>query len=135
MAQLITLRPSLLAYQNEVVIDDTTLILDIEYRARTNDWFLSVYDSALSPIVEGVRVVSSYPLLRGTQDSRLPDGQLWAIREGSTQENARIGELGTAVLLYYATRAELDAILAAQANTARDLITPQAIKSIDPVVP
>jgi len=131
---LITLRPSLLAYQTEVVIEGVTLILDVEYRARTNDWFLSVYDVALSPIVEGVRVNSNTDLFRGLRDSRMPDGVFIALSAPEIT-TPRIGQLGDAAKLYFASQDAIDALREADADGWRALITPQAIKSVTPVVP
>lgn len=134
MGDIITLRPSLLTWRNRVVLDGVRLTLYVQYRARTNDWFLDVLDPEDDPIAQGVRVVASYPLLQGVRDDRLPPGDLWAIRQGDPPTIARAGELGTNVLLYYLRQADFDEAAAEAGALPRDLIAPAAIKSVEDVI-
>lgn len=130
MADIITLRPSLLSYRNRVVLDGVVLFLDIEYRVRTNDWFLSVFDSVLSPIVEGVRVVASFPLLRDVRDARLPPGDLIAIRQSVNEDLPRAGELGQTVLLYYIRDEDIEQAREDVEIQPANFIAPAAIRSV-----
>lgn len=131
MADLITLRPELLAYRNQVVIDGVVLYIDVEYRSRTNDWFVGLLDAALSPIVQGVRVQCGVPLFRGTVDERLPPGFFLAVREGDSSEIPRAGELGAAVKLTYVRQADVDEVIATISEPLPgSLLAPAAVKGV-----
>jgi len=130
MADIITLRPALLTYRNRVVLDNVVLFLAVQYRARTNDWFLSVLDAQEEPILEGIRVVTSYPLLSGVRDERLPPGQLIAIRQSENEDIPRAGELGDEVLLYYIREEDVEEARLDAGTSGEDLISPAAIRGV-----
>lgn len=131
MADLITLRPALLTYRNRVVLDGVVIYLGIQYRARTNDWFLSVFDAQQDPIVQGVRVQVGLPLLRGLRDERLPPGKLLAGRDGSDFDLPRQGEFGGAVKLFYIRQADIDEALEdLDAPAPGSLVAPQTVLEV-----
>ena len=126
----ITLRPTLLAYQNTVAIDDRVIILDIEYHQRTDDWWISFLDEELQPILTGRRVVGYTSLTGGEIDDRLPSGVFMALlvgdvvrdAEGRVSSRPRAGELGRSWRLVYYTLDELLAL-----DDGVDLLEPRSI--------
>jgi hypothetical protein len=129
----IRLRASLLAYQNTIALDGVVITLDVTYHVRTDDWWLSIYAEDGTPIVEGRRMVSTWPLLLGTVDDRLPRGVLVLLPIGTQQavEGVRrdlpgAGELGdTWRLVYY----DADDLAAFEEDT--DLLEPRAIREVE----
>jgi hypothetical protein len=130
----ITLRPALLAYQDTIVIQGVTLTLDIEYRVRDDDWWLTLIGADGLPIASGLRVTTGRPLPAGVFDPRLPQGgRFVAVRlEDGNFDDPRAGELGTAVRLLWVSLEDVQADIA-EAGQATDWIAPARIKSIQAV--
>lgn len=126
----ITLRPTLLAYQNTVTLDDVVVILDVEYHQRTDDWWISFYDEQGEPILLGRRVVGRWPLTVGTIDTRLPQGAWMVLQVGDipqavagiVRDMPRAGELGRSWRMLYYTIEDLTAD-----SGDPDLLEPRAI--------
>lgn len=110
MAQVVPLTPSLLRYQTRQAVEGVELIYDLEWRERVQSWYLSVLLPDETPLIQGRRVVAGWsPLLRFTS-AQLPDGLYLVARVGDSDEDPGRDELGTTVLLYFMTRAEVDAL-------------------------
>jgi len=122
----ITIRPELLDYRDTITLGGVVLALDLSYRVRTDDWWLSLYDEEGAPIITGRRIVTGWPLLVGVFDQRLPQGLFIALRLGEGEADARAGELGRDVVLTFFEPADLDA-LAPPANP----LAPRAVLSIE----
>lgn len=125
----ITLRPTLLAYRDTITLGGVVLILDITYHARTDDWWISFLDEELSPITEGRRVVTGWPLNIGVRDDRMPDGLFLAVRIGEGEADARTGELGRQVRLVF-----LDADDVASLSQTTSPLVPRAVLSVESAV-
>jgi hypothetical protein len=53
---------------------------DFAYNQREDRWYLSIYDDEDDPLVTGLKIITSFPLLRRYQaDPRVPPGELMAI--------------------------------------------------------
>lgn len=129
----IRLRPQLLAYRDTITLDGLVLILDIEYHARTSDWWISFYAEDGSPILEGRRVVGAWPLTAGALDPRLPTGGLLVLPVGDRRAVAGVvpsrpgpGELGTSWRLVFYDLADL-----ADFAPDVDLLEPASIREVE----
>lgn len=130
----ITLRPSLLAYQDTIVIDGVTLTLDVEYRVRDADWWLSILDAQGAPIAECIRVTIGRPIPAGVYDARLPPGGVFfAVRlEEGDFSHPGPGELGDAVRLLWLTRDDVLAQIGEEGGSV-DYLAIAKVKSITAV--
>lgn len=108
-------------YRQTTTLDGRDYILRFLFNQREATWFLSVFDEQEDPIVEGVKIVANWPLLRLVQDARAPAGVLFAFDttapdaviaagEKTLAEDPGLGDLGERVILTYFTRAEIDAL-------------------------
>jgi hypothetical protein len=60
-------------------LDGRVYTLVMKWNEGQETWYLSLYDSEESPIVQGLRIVSNWPLLRYYHfDTRTPPGELYA---------------------------------------------------------
>ena len=84
----------------------------LTWNVRFGYWSLSLFEADETPIFQGIKLVENYPLMMRYQDTRLPTGQLMAIRESGTNTRPGFDELGVNVNLYYY---EPDAIASAPA--------------------
>ena len=121
----IVVRPELLDYLDTVTLDGLILTVGLSYRVRTNDWWLSLFDEEGSPLLQGKRVVTGWPLNIGVFDPHLPRGLFIALRLGEGEDDARAGELGRTVKLTFWEAAEL-----AELAPAQDPLAPRAVVSI-----
>ena len=73
------------AYSSQrVKLDGRVYGLELNWNQTAEGWFFSLLDSEDSPIMQGVRIVSNWPLLRWRKwDSRCPPGELVAT-DGTT---------------------------------------------------
>jgi hypothetical protein len=86
----------------QVTLEGRLYTLRLAWNIRAEAWFLSVYDSAGSAVLEGKKVVADWDLLRTVVDSRRPPGQLLALDLEGTGEAPGLAELGERVILVYA---------------------------------
>lgn len=122
----ITIRPELLDYRDTITLGGVVLTLDVAYRVRTDDWWLSLYDEEGLPIITGRRIVTGWPLTVGVFDTRLPQGLFIALRLGEGEGDATQGELGRDVVLTFWEPSDL-----ADLAPAADPLAPRAILSIE----
>ena len=121
----IAIRPELLDYRDTITLGGVVLTLDVAYRVRTDDWWLSLYDEEGLPIITGRRIVTGWPLTIGVFDPRLPQGLFIALRLGEGDADATQGELGRDVVLTFWEPADL-----ADLAPAADPLAPRAVLSI-----
>jgi len=106
-------------YRQTTTLEGRDFILRFLWNQREGTWFFSLFDSQEDPIVEGVKVVVGFPLLRLVTDDRKPPGVLLAVdttapvpdrAEGEKvlALDPGIDELGERVLLLYFPTDELD---------------------------
>lgn len=106
MALEITLRPALLTYTDTILLLGQVLQLEVSYRVRDNDWWISILDGTGRAIVRGLRAVTGRPLTLGLFDPSLPLGQLFVVRLDDTYRDAGAGELGDVARLLFLTPQE-----------------------------
>lgn len=59
------------------------------YNTREGAWYFSVGDRLGVWILEGIKAVNKWPLLRGRQDERLPGGEFVVFDIGDTDDIGR----------------------------------------------
>lgn len=88
-------------YTQRTILDGVEYILAFRWNGRAAKWFFSLYDQSGDPIVEGVKVVADFPLLRPVSDTRKPPGDLIALDTTGEGRDPGLGELGDRVILTY----------------------------------
>lgn len=110
MAFELPTRTDLARYSFEVDLDDVNYSLSFEWNDRDSGWYLSVFSSEGTPLLQGRRVVLGYPLLNLYSLSGLPSGALIAVDSSGKNEEPGSGDLGERVKLLYFTAAEVAAL-------------------------
>lgn len=97
-------------FSMQVELDGVVYGLRFIYNERSKRFSLSISTEAGEPIVSGIFVVSNYPLLARFRDLRLPKGVLFTMDTTSSGLEPDADSFGDAVLLVYATEAEVAAL-------------------------
>ncbi len=87
----------------DVVLDGSSYTLELFWNDRIDSWHMSLFDALGEPIVQGVRIASSVPLLRDFVDVRLPSGSfvcLDTFGEDKDPVYDDFGEKGRCSLIY-----------------------------------
>lgn len=91
-------------------LDGRDYLLRFSYNQRLDRYFLDLLDDEETPLVQGIRLVTNWPLLRHYRwDERVPPGELMAISLQTDVTPPRFGELGEGrrvELTYFSTEAE-----------------------------
>lgn len=106
-------------YRQTTTLEGRDYILRFLWNQREGSWFFSLFDADEDPIVEGVKVVVGFSLLRLVTDERRPPGVLLAVDTTAPVPDRAAGEkvlaldpgideLGERVLLLYFPTDELD---------------------------
>lgn len=98
----IPLQPDLYAFDFAIALDGSQFTFKFHWNSRASGWYYSIYDATGAPVVEGRRLVVSWPLLRNVAASNAPRGQLYAINTLRDGEDPALDELGSNVRLLYA---------------------------------
>jgi hypothetical protein len=100
--------PSQPSIKLSTALDGVTFFLALVWNERDGRWYLDVSDYAEEPIIEGVRVVVGWPLLKRVVDTRRPAGDLIAIDLTGAREDPGEdwGERWRLVYVDAASRAE-----------------------------
>jgi hypothetical protein len=106
------LRPDLAHYRFRCALDGRTYTFEVRFNERDGAHRISVGTESGAPIVQGVRVVLEWPLLRRYRDVRLFPGDLIAIDTASEGREPGFGELGDRVLLLYLAPDEIAEVAA-----------------------
>lgn len=105
-------------YVQRTKLDGRVYILSFSYNEREERWYLSLLDETEDPIIQGLKLVSNWSLLFPHRyDPRTPPGELSVADitgDGSPPKLTELGAGKRCQLLYW-TRAELEALVAAQA--------------------
>ncbi len=76
-------------------LDGRDYLLRFSYNQRLDRYFLDLLDDEETPLVQGIRLVTNWPLLRHYRwDERVPPGELMAISLQTDVTPPRFGELG-----------------------------------------
>jgi len=98
--------PLLPAFSQRSRLDGREYVIAFAWNAREARWFFDLSDENGEPIVEGVKVIPNFPLLRRVVDPRCPPGELAAL-DNTGDEPILFADLGTRAILVYYTAAEL----------------------------
>jgi hypothetical protein len=83
------------------VLGSTEYIVEMFYNTFANSWFFSLYDAEDVPLLNGVRVVTAWPLFFGFPRENLPEGELMLIKLDGTDTDPVMGDFGVNAALYY----------------------------------
>lgn len=97
------------SYQVATEILGVTYLFDVRWNSRAESWFVSIADENEDPIVSGIRLTLDAPLGRRCQDPRFPAGRIFASDLSGGGREATLDDLGTRVIVYFGTFAELAA--------------------------
>lgn len=78
-------------------------VLDLRWNGRAGRWLMDIRDAEANPIRVGVAVVLGALLGRLSVDPRFPRGVLFAADLSGEQREAGLDDLGTRVVVYFAT--------------------------------
>ena len=107
MSFLIPTKTDLPRYDFEIELEGATYTFSFDWNDRDEGWYLSVFNAAKNPLIQGRRIVIQYPLLDPHRDSQLPPGVLLA--DDTSGQNIEPGfeDLGGRVKLLYFSSAEI----------------------------
>lgn len=93
--QIIPTSPDVPYYRQKTKLEGREFVLYFAFNQRIGRWHLSVFDEEETPLVQGLKLVVNWPLLRHYRyDSRLPPGELMALAQDGSHEPPGLGELG-----------------------------------------
>lgn len=84
-----------------LTLDSRPFILRIIWNERFGYFSLSILGADETPIVQNVKMVKNYPLVKRFSDIRLPKGDLYLIQDNGTTDRPNYEELGLSYNLYY----------------------------------
>jgi hypothetical protein len=93
-------RTDLSVYGLTVDLDDVIFSLRFTFNVRSNHWYMDVYDIDGSPLREGVKLVSNWPLLTAWMARGRPEGEFIAANPSSDDDPDR-DTIGTSSVLVY----------------------------------
>lgn len=96
-------------YTFRCTLEGTEYLFTMKFNFALNSWSMTISDTAGSPIIKGVRVVTNRGLIARYRRAALPPGELLAITQGLNKSPAGLEELGEdkRVTLYYLTKQEI----------------------------
>jgi hypothetical protein len=82
-------------YSQRTRLDGREYLLRFAWNQREERWHLSIFDEAEQPIVQGLKLVANWPLLRFYRaDPRCPPGELWVMDLSGDGSPPGFDELG-----------------------------------------
>ncbi len=97
------------SFTEELNIEERTYKFQFVFNSRSEAWSLSIFDPRSNPIVEGIRLVLNYELIRIHNYLPIPPGHLFVVDTDATNEAPIAFEDFTnqrALQLVYFTEAE-----------------------------
>lgn len=94
-------------YRVGVTLEDIPYILDVRWNGRDGAWYFDLLDVAEDPVRCGIKIVLGAFLGIRSRDPRMFPGTLVAEDTSGESRDATIDDLGTRVVVYYYTAAEL----------------------------
>lgn len=92
---LIPTIPSAVYQSFKTRLQGRDFVFRLNYNEREARWYLSLLDEEETPLVQSVKLLTNWPLLRHYRfDPRLPPGELMAIDATGNGSPATIDELG-----------------------------------------
>ena len=111
-AQLIPVTNALTNYKLKVSLDGINLILVFSYNDRTQIWDMCVQDSGGNPLVDGIAMVTKYPLnyrFNAGQVAGMPPGIFLLVDQSGKERTPDITNFGQGVSLFYVPVADIQA--------------------------
>ena len=82
-------------YRQKTNLEGRDFILVFSYNERIERWYLSIFDEEETPLLQGLKLMASWPLLRHYRyDTRLPPGELMALTLDGSSDPPTLNELG-----------------------------------------
>jgi len=97
-------------FRQKTNLEGRNFVLVFSYNERIERWYLSIFDDEETPLLQGLKLVANWPLLRHYRhDIRLPPGELMAITQDGSTAPPTLNELGEGkrVELVYLEAADL----------------------------
>jgi hypothetical protein len=94
-------------YRVGITLNDVPYILDVRWNDRDGAWYFDMLDIDDDPIRMGIKIVLGTALGWRSTDPRFPNGGIFAEDLSGEGRDATIDDLGTRVMVYYYTVAEL----------------------------
>lgn len=107
MPLIVPFQPSIPNYQFSTVLDSYTVTFDVLWNARDNAWYFDLYDSDLTPIAFGIKVVLGVNLGRKSTDPFFQQNLLRAFDTSGQGIDAGIDDLGARVIVRRYSIAEI----------------------------
>lgn len=81
-------------YQQLTTLEGSTYLLSFNYNQRASCWYLSIATEEGDYILNGVKLICNWPLLRRCADPRLPQGELVCVTFGADLTPPGLTDLG-----------------------------------------
>lgn len=91
-------------YSQTTVLEGTAYLLTFSYNQRENCWYLSMATEEGDDIIDGMKLVCSWPITRKCADPRAPQGELMVISNTSDNSPPGLADLapgGRCILNYF----------------------------------
>ncbi len=103
--QLVPTSPGVAYYTQRSRLDGRDYLLRFAWNQREERWYLSLFDDEESPLVQSIKLVCNWPILRHYRsDPRVPPGELMAMDLTGNNTPPGFEELGEGLrveLLYF----------------------------------
>ena len=97
-------------YTQKTVLDGTSYQLEFIYNEREDAWYVSILSDEGTDLINGIKIVADWPLLRRHQAEDTPPGELIAQDTTGAGLDPGFADLGAGVILLYIDKAEIDAL-------------------------
>lgn len=88
-------------------LEGVNYVLQFDWNDRGSEWFFTLMDTTLSPILAGAAIKLGQPLLSQTNDGRRPPGEFFAFDTSGQNVESGLTDLGGRVTFYYESIADL----------------------------
>ena len=94
-------------YRVTTLLDATEYIFDVRWNDRDGAWYFDISDAEGSLIRAGIKIMLGSSLGRASVDPRFPNGVFAASDLSGANVDATYTDLGTRVVVFFYTAAEL----------------------------
>jgi len=94
-------------YSETVLLEGTSYNLFFKWNVRDSAWYMSIQTSNQVDIVDGIKIVCDWGLLRRYRSLAVPPGEIVAVDTTGAGIDPGLNDLGTRVILTYVTSPEL----------------------------
>lgn len=97
------------SFTQNIVLDNIVLNFKFVWNGRDNSWYMSIFDSVNDPILQGIKIVNGWELIKRYTDIRLPQGILLVVSLKDDEEVIGRDSMLDDYNLIYFTEEEVDA--------------------------